>query len=348
MNIKKTAITIVMCSLLGACASNKDEPKEFDGSLYAGKPVESLTNEEPPKTEMEAITRGDAALSTKNYDLALYEYLRSLSFSDATHQNQTLYTVGRIHTAKGNIRLAEKAYTQALDHDKNDVKSLEELGLLYTKQGLTPEGQSYFFRAISADQVRLNNPNVLKSHSEVTGDTLQGLPYDSKSPFRSYMGLGILSDVESKYDIAKRYYERALEINPRSTQAMINLGYSHYMSGSYYLAQRITNRALKTDPNSEKALNNLALIYIALDDNRQALNIFKRHMTTPEALNNVGYFLMLRGKPDEAIPFLQQAIDKNPSYYKVANENLERALSEVRLHKEQTLNKDEVTDTSKG
>ncbi|MFS2000609.1 tetratricopeptide repeat protein [Vibrio breoganii] len=333
VTFRRKVLAILLCVGLVGCASSEPEPKEFDGSLYAGKPVDSLTNEEPPKTEMEAITRGDTALGNKNYDLALYEYLRSLSFPDAIHQNKTLYTVGRIHSAKGNFPLAEKAFMKALEFDENDVKSLEELGMLYTKQGLTPEGRTYFFRAINADQVRLNNPDLLTSHSEVTEETLKNLPYDSNSPYRSYMGLGILSDVDNNNDIAKRYYERALEINPNSTQAMINLGYSHYMSGNYYLAQRITNRALKREPDNEKALNNLALIYIALGDNRQALNIFKRNMTTPEALNNVGYFLLIRGKADEAIPFFQQAIDKNPSYYKVANENLERALSEVRLDK---------------
>ncbi|GEM80164.1 tetratricopeptide repeat protein [Vibrio superstes] len=341
VNFKKASLAILICVGLIGCASSEPEPVEFDNSLYSGKPVDSLTSQEPPKSEMEAITRGDTALSTKNYDLALYEYLRSLSFSDSTHQNQTLYTVGRIHSAKGNLPLAEKSYMKALEFNANDVKSLEELGLLYTKQGLTPEGKVYFFRAINADQVRLDNPDILTGYSEITEDTLKKLRYDSESPFRSYMGLGILSDVDKNYDIAKRYYERALEINPNSIQATVNLGYSHYMSGSYYLAQRITNRALKRDSNNEKALNNLALIYIALGDNRQALNIFKRHMSTPEALNNVGYFLMLRGKADEAIPYFQQAIDQNPSYYKVANENLERALSEVRLSKIEPVEKND-------
>ncbi|MCQ8140548.1 tetratricopeptide repeat protein, partial [Vibrio parahaemolyticus] len=45
---------------------------------------------------------------------------------------------------------------------------------------------------------------------------------------------------------------------------------------------------------------------------------------------NVGYFLILQGKPDEAIPNLQQAIDKNPAYYELSNKNLERALAIVR------------------
>ncbi len=58
-----------------------------------------------------------------------------------------------------------------------------------------------------------------------------------------------------------------------------------------------------------------------------------RSMGAPEALNNVGYFLILQGKPDKAIPYLQEAIDKKPSYYKLANENLERALALVREQK---------------
>lgn len=61
-----------------------------------------------------------------------------------------------------------------------------------------------------------------------------------------------------------------------------------------------------------------------------------RHMDAPEALNNVGYFLIIQGRPDEAIPYLQQAIDKKPSYYKIANENLNRALAEVREMKAST------------
>ncbi|MEZ9438305.1 tetratricopeptide repeat protein, partial [Vibrio atlanticus] len=88
--------------------------------------------------------------------------------------------------------------------------------------------------------------------------------------------------------------------------------------------------ALEIEPNNEKAQNNLALIYLAAGDIKKATNVFMRHMEAPEALNNVGYFLILQGKPDEAIPYLQQAIDKKASYYKVANDNLNRALSEVR------------------
>ncbi len=102
------------------------------------------------------------------------------------------------------------------------------------------------------------------------------------------------------------------------------------MSGDYVKAQRFVVSALEKSPNNEKAQNNLALIYLAKGEVKRAINVFMRQMDAAEALNNVGYFLILQGKPEEAIPYLEQAIDKKPTYYKVANENLERALAEVR------------------
>ncbi|NMV06428.1 hypothetical protein HKB28_04565, partial [Vibrio parahaemolyticus] len=53
--IKKYVIISLL--VLTACATN-EQASDFDSSLYSGKPVESLTNDDPPKTEEEAISRG--------------------------------------------------------------------------------------------------------------------------------------------------------------------------------------------------------------------------------------------------------------------------------------------------
>ena len=123
---------------------------------------------------------------------------------------------------------------------------------------------------------------------------------------------------------------KALDIDSRNVNALVSLGYSYYMEKAYSKAAHFTQAALSIKPGNEKGINNLGLIALAKDQPRQALSIFSRHMTEPEALNNVGYFLILQGKPGEAIPYLQQAIDKNPAYYELANKNLERALAMVR------------------
>ncbi|MGI9889896.1 tetratricopeptide repeat protein [Vibrio chagasii] len=316
--------------LLLGCASSDEPTNQFDAELYSGKPIDTLTNDDPPLSEKEAIMRGDVALRDNNIDLALYEYIRSLSFPEQEFHDKTLFTIGKIHSSRGNAALAEKAYLAALDFNPAHTEVLEELGVLYTKQRRTDEGRSYFFKAINADQVRLKSSETIKNHQALSQSEVASLKVDSMSPASAYMGIGVLEDVDGKHQIAQEYFKKSLQIDKNSFKALLNMGYSHYMYGNYKEAYQYTRSALELEPSSEKAQNNLALIYLASGDVKKATNMFMRHMDTPEALNNVGYFLILQGKPDEAVPYLQQAIDKKPSYYRVANENLNRALAEVR------------------
>ncbi|MEH0388423.1 tetratricopeptide repeat protein [Vibrio mimicus] len=332
MNMPKTLLGLLVAMALYGCASQEPQGPKYDLSLYDGRPVDSLTSEALPASETEAISRGDTALRSNNNDLALYEYIRALSFPDAKYQDKTLYNIGRIHESRGNIALADKAYTMALEYNPNSVKALEQLGAIYSKQGRADEGKSYFLRALNADQVRLKNSKTMTGKLS-TVQEINPLKVDNASPATAYLGLGVLSDVDAQHSLAEAYYLKALEIKPNSVKGMLNLGYSYYMSGQYDKAERYTLAALEKDPENKKGQNNLALIYLGKDEIPRATNIFMRSMGAPEALNNVGYFLILQGKPDKAIPYLQEAIDKKPSYYKLANENLERALALVREQK---------------
>ncbi|UQV21057.1 tetratricopeptide repeat protein [Vibrio sp. J383] len=323
-------LLLLLPILLLGCASSDEPTNQFDAELYSGKPIDSLTSDDPPLNEKEAIMRGDIALRDNNIDLALYEYIRSLSFPEKEFHDKTLFTIGQIHSSCGNYALAEKAYLAALDFNPAHTEVLEQLGALYTKQRRTDEGRSYFFKAINSDQVRLKSSETIQNYQALSQSEVASLKVDSMSPALAYMGIGVLEDVDGKHQIAQEYFKKSLTIDKSSVKALLNMGYSHYMYGNYKEAYQYTRSALELEPNNEKAQNNLALIYLASGDIKKATNVFMRHMEAPEALNNVGYFLILQGKPDQAVPYLQQAIDKKSSYYKVANENLNRALSEVR------------------
>ncbi|MFH4683880.1 tetratricopeptide repeat protein [Vibrio diabolicus] len=326
MWIKK--FVIISLLLLTACSTTQ-QSSDFDSSLYSGKPVESLTNDEPPKTEEEAISRGDTALRNNNVDLALYEYLRSLSFPNAVHKDKTLYTVGRIHLARENQELADRSFRAALAQNPDHIGALASLGTLHTKRGEKDVGKSYFIRALNADQLRMDGePSITKDN--ITADSVETYRYDEQSPVSAYSGLGVLYDIRGDHDIAQALIRKGLDIDSRNVNALVSLGYSYYMEKAYAKATYFTRAALSIKPDDERAINNLGLIALAKNQPRQALNIFNQHMTEPEALNNVGYFLILQGKAGEAIPYLQQAIDKNPAYYELANKNLERALAIVR------------------
>ncbi|CAK1979964.1 tetratricopeptide repeat protein [Vibrio splendidus] len=323
-------LLLLLPILLLGCASSDEPTNQFDAELYSGKPIDSLTSDDPPLNEKEAIMRGDIALRDSNIDLALYEYIRSLSFPEKEFHDKTLFTIGQIHSSRGNYALAEKAYLAALDFNPAHTEVLEQLGVLYTKQRRTDEGRSYFFKAINSDQVRLKSSETIQNYQALSQSEVASLKVDSMSPALAYMGIGVLEDVDGKHQIAQEYFKKSLTIDKSSVKALLNMGYSHYMYGNYKEAYQYTRSALELDPNNEKAQNNLALIYLASGDIKKATNVFMRHMEAPEALNNVGYFLILQGKPDQAVPYLQQAINKKSSYYKVANENLNRALAEVR------------------
>jgi Flp pilus assembly protein TadD len=326
-------IGILALLSIAGCATQKQPAPTFDSQLYEGSPIETLKVSDAPKTEQEAIERGDEAMRSQNYDLALFEYIRSLGFTEGQFRDKTFYTIGRIHQSRGNYPLAEKAYFLALKENPNNVKVLEQLGSNYSKQGNTRQGREYFVRAIRADQLRFNNRQV--SETELSDPaSIIGLSIDDQSPILAYMGLGILEDLQNKHLVAQALYKKALNIEPKSSNLLLNIGYSYYMSGDYTEAKRATLAALESRPNNSKAINNLALIYLAQGKVQSALNVFMRQMKDYEALNNVGYFLILQGHPEKAVPYLQQAIDKKPSYYKLANENLKRALAEMKVKTE--------------
>ncbi len=333
MNIKILLICAVSLLFVGCASQPKQDTMPFDSDLYDGQQVESFNLKDAPKTETEAIKRGDKALSQNNVDLALYEYILSLKLPKGDYKDRTLYTIGQIHQSRQNYTLAEKAYLMAVDENPNNIKALEQLGSDYSKQGDVAQGKSYFIRALNADQIRLKVINkTLKE--PFTPEQINSMMVDKASPIVAYMGLGVLYDVDSKHELAQSFYRKALTINPKSAKAMINMGYSYYMSGDYEEAERTTIAALKLAKNNEKAQNNLALIYLAQDKAQKALGVFMNSMEEYQALNNVGYFLMLQGKPEKAVPYLQQAIDKNPLYYKLANDNLNRALAEIRMKRD--------------
>ncbi|MCE0494324.1 tetratricopeptide repeat protein [Vibrio salinus] len=329
MNIKIVMVCTAAFLFVGCAGHSKQNTMPFDSELYDGQEVESFNLKDAPKTETEAIKRGDKALGQNNVDLALYEYIRSLKLPKGVHKDKTLYTIGQIHQSRQNIALAEKAYLMALKENPDNVKVLEQLGANFSKQGDVAQGKSYFLRAINADQLRMKAGSQ-QIKEPLTSTRINGLTVDNQSPIVAYMGLGILYDVDNKHALAQGFYRKALTIDPKSAKGLINMGYSYYMSGDYGEAARTTIAALKLAKNNEKAQNNLALIYLAQNKVQKALGVFMSSMEDYQALNNVGYFLMLQGKPEMAIPYLQQAIDKNPVYYQLANENLKRALAEIR------------------
>ena len=62
MMLTKRILLLFLPLLVLGCASSDEPTNQFDAELYSGKPIDTLTNDDPPVSEKEAIMRGDVAL----------------------------------------------------------------------------------------------------------------------------------------------------------------------------------------------------------------------------------------------------------------------------------------------
>lgn len=287
--------------LLLGCATNPSkepradsEPSEYD-ELYDGDA--RIAHEAGSPSDLpvqEIIIRGDQAFRRGDIDNALFEYVKALEIGG--ENADLLNKVGGIHTLKGNLPLAERAYHMSIAIDSDNAVSHEGLGLLLLRQ------QKYKEAAEHLNQAVFVNPNS----------------------WRSLNGLGLIEDLKGNREQAVEYYSKALEIAPRSPQVHNNLGYSHYLGGNWDEALKHFKMALNHDSQFKRAWNNIGLLYARQGKYDAAVTSYQRVMDKAEAYNNVGYVCMINGEYAKAGRYFQMAIDASPAYYPKAHSNLEK------------------------
>jgi len=324
--IKSSTLCLLLFTIaLGGCASNEETASDqnvgFEHELYDGKPTLGLTNDFPPETPQEAIVRGDKAYMANDSDLALYEYIRALSFPSQENADQAYYKIGYIHQQRNNLELAKVAYTRSAMINENNIQYAASIGIVELKLGQTDIARKQLLRAVRMDQERQGNKSW-----DVDKDTFaRDLTMDKQSPLSAYIGLGILADLDARHKQAQQIYLTTLRIDGKSYKALTNLGYSYYLDGNLRQAEVINRRATTLYPNDKRVWSNLGLTYIKSKRYDDALEALSRAMPNAEAMNDVGYFAMLEGDYEAAVNYLEQAINTSPTFYAKAQQNLKRA-----------------------
>jgi protein O-GlcNAc transferase len=128
--------------------------------------------------------------------------------------------------------------------------------------------------------------------------------------------LGCVYDAIGNFNKALEYYKIALDINPKSDEAMTNMGVTLVNLGEIYSAIENYQKAIKININNMSAYGNLgnALSELAKFDDaiacfKKALKISPNH---PYILNNLGHTYKLNGKIIEAQRCYFQSIALDP------------------------------------
>ncbi|WP_175405037.1 tetratricopeptide repeat protein [Salinimonas lutimaris] len=299
--IKHTVIISTL--LLTACSSTPDTAATAPAKAVA--PLEQIK------------TMAGHYEQAGELDKALVYYLKALE-SDPNN-TQLTYRVAELNKQMGKPELALHMLQRVIAQQPNHSTALSEAAMLLLEMKEVNKATAYFIRVTELDQARL------------TTSMMQAGSYkqlDAQSPVQAYNGLGVAYDLLGRYDDAKALYALCLERTPYSAMVLTNMGYSHYLSGDYALSVDTFHRAIDAEPAYTRSWTNLGLVYTRMGRYNKAFQTLRRVMDEAQAYNDLGYFLMLEQRYEEAEYFFEQAISTSPRYYEVAYENL----NDVRQH----------------
>ncbi len=88
--------------------------------------------------------------------------------------------------------------------------------------------------------------------------------------------IGIAYHQLMELDTARRYYERAVKLNPQYAEAINNIGTVHYAQKNYRRAISQYRKALKITPNSASIYSNLGTAYFARKNYEEASKAYAK------------------------------------------------------------------------
>jgi tetratricopeptide (TPR) repeat protein len=88
--------------------------------------------------------------------------------------------------------------------------------------------------------------------------------------------IGISYHQMTQLDLARKYYQRSIKLNPQYSEAINNLGTVHYAQKNYRRAIGFYKRALRLTPKSASILSNLGTAHFARKHYKEAFEAYQQ------------------------------------------------------------------------
>lgn len=149
---------------------------------------------------------------------------------------------------------------------------------------------------------------------------------------RYHFNLALFYQEERNFPLARRAYEKVVQMWPLYTEAHNNLGVVYKELGMYEQAITELKKALVLNPRYPRAYHNLGVIYQIKGDWKQAtknyemaLSLDRNHLSS---YNNLGLVYRSQKRAHEAREVLEKALAINP-YFPQTHYNIALVLEEV-------------------
>ncbi len=211
--------------------------------------VSCVANLEIRKSQEEASRNlGEAYMGQGDYTAALREFLKAekLYSKDPYLQND----LGLTYMAKGKPDIAVDHFKKAVEIKPDYTPAKNNMGTAYLAQKKWDDAIACF--------------------KEITGDLLYATPHYPLS------NLGWAYYNKKEHDLAEKYYQDALKIEPRFAIALSGLGKTYIATGRISEAIAVLEKAVKNSPNSAELYLDLADAYRLSREYKKALNAYKK------------------------------------------------------------------------
>lgn len=173
------------------------------------------------------------------------------------------YMRGIIYLSKNDTVQALKQFMKSRDQDDSFIEPVLQIASIYSAQR-NPMARDFYNQAIAMEPDNYAIYYDLAMYLQDNGNPEKALEiYDTldvKMPGtyqilfnKGYVNLVYLLE----YDEAIEYFDKALEVNPKSVDALLNKGVAYEQKGDYRTAKSIYLQVLKVNPNYQLAIDAL-------------------------------------------------------------------------------------------
>lgn len=194
----------------------------------------------------------------------------------AENISATHFTMGLIHSGKGNYELALEEFEAAIKLDPVSDEAHREIAQVYLKQGRPEIAKTYYLKAIELA------PNY----------------------WANYNSLGVFYFLQGSFADAAEQFQKVVALRPDIMRGYSNLGGTYFLLDRWTDAKKVLEQALNLEPN-EGTYSQLGTIYFYERRYADAAAMFKKARDlSPEDYRYWGYiafaYLAIPGKDDEA------------------------------------------------
>ncbi len=142
--------------------------------------------------------------------------------------------------------------------------------------------------------------------------------YQDNAEARAQFDRGIQLFQQEDFPGAIEVFKRAVELNPKFTEAYQNLAAAHFRMEAYDKAIEAAKKALELMPDSSQTIKLISVAYSALGDEKTALEYQEKlkdlpdAQFSPEELYNMGVVEANEGRDPQALDYFKKAVEMKP------------------------------------